>query len=146
MFSIEIDKDIYHGVDMINVDELIPHEKVVENKKNILKYNLKYRDKSIIISSIIICRKSNVIIDGHHRFTALKELNFNKIPVTKINYLSEKIRVCDDNSILKEDVINNAKKGKLYEPKSTKHSIRCNLKKEWVPVTLISSLFELRLD
>ena len=100
MFSIKIDKDIYHGVDMINVDELIPHEKVVENKKNILKYNLKYRDKSIIISSIIICNKSNVIIDGHHRFTALKELNFNKIPVTKINYLSEKIRVCDDNSIL----------------------------------------------
>ena len=41
MFSIKIDKDIYHGVDMINVDELIPHEKVVENKKNILKYNLK---------------------------------------------------------------------------------------------------------
>ena len=35
MFSIEIDKDIYHGVDMMNVDELIPHEKVVENKKNI---------------------------------------------------------------------------------------------------------------
>jgi len=60
--------------------------------------------------------------------------------------LSEKIRVCDDDSILKEDVIDNAKKGKLYEPKSTKHSIRCNLKKEWVPVTLISSLFELRLD
>ena len=87
MFSIKIDKDIYHGVDMINVDELIPHEKVVENKKNILKDNLKYRDKSIIISSIIICSKSNVIIDGHHRFTALKELNFNKIPVTKINYL-----------------------------------------------------------
>ena len=128
MFSIKIDKDIYHGVDMINVDELIPHEKVVENK-NILKYNLKYRDKSIIISSIIICRKSNVIIVGHHRFTALKA-NFNKIPVTKINYLSEKIRVCDDNSILKEDVIDNAKKGKLYEPKSTKHSIRCNLKKD----------------
>ena len=97
MFSIKIDKDIYHGVDMINVDELIPHEKVVENKKNILKYNLKYRDKSIIISSIIICRKSNVIIDGHHRFTALKELNFNNILVTKINYLSEIIRVCDDN-------------------------------------------------
>ena len=46
MFSIKIDKDIYHGVDMINVDELIPHEKVVENKKS---YNLKYRDKSIII-------------------------------------------------------------------------------------------------
>ena len=39
MFSIKIDKDIYHGVDMMNVDELIPHEKVVENKKNILKYN-----------------------------------------------------------------------------------------------------------
>ena len=37
MFSIKIDKDIYHGVDMMNVDELIPHEKVVENKKNILK-------------------------------------------------------------------------------------------------------------
>ena len=54
--------------------------------------------------------------------------------------------IAQDNSILKEDLIDNAKKGKLYEPKSTKHSIKCNLSKEWVPVTLISSLFELRLD
>ena len=40
MFSIKIDKDIYHGIDLISIDFLIPHEKVLLDKKEILKYNL----------------------------------------------------------------------------------------------------------
>ena len=89
MFSIKIDNDIHKGIDLISIDFLIPHEEVLLDKKEILKNNLKYKDQSVIISSIIVCHESFVIIDGHHRYTALKELGVKKIPVTLINYFNQ---------------------------------------------------------
>ena len=146
MFSIKIDNDIHKGIDLISIDFLIPQEEVLLDKKEILKNNLKYKDQSVIISSIIACHESFVIIDGHHRFTALKELGVKKIPVTLINYSNKDIRTTDNNLILKEDLIRNAKKNKLYSPKSTKHSVFCNESKLWSPITLLSTLFELRIN
>ena len=146
MFSIKIDETLIKDVTEINIDLVFPHEKVIVNKKEILKNNLKYKDQSVIISSIIACHESFVIIDGHHRFTALKELGVKKIPVTLINYSNKDIRTTDNNSILKEDLIRNAKKNKLYSPKSTKHSVFCNESKLWSPITLLSTLFELRIN
>ena len=122
MFSIKIDNDIHKGIDLISIDFLIPHEEVLLDKE-ILKNNLKYKDQSVIISSIIVCNESFVIIDGHHRYTALKELGVKKIPVTLINYFNKDIRTTDNNSILKEDLIRNAKKNKLYS--QNQQSIRC---------------------
>ena len=146
MFSIKIDNGIHKGIDLISIDFLIPHEEVLLDKKEILKNNLKYKDQSVIISSIIVCHESFVIIDGHHRYKALKELGVKKIPVTLINYFNKDIRTTDNNSILKEDLIRNAKKNKLYSPKSTKHSVLCNESKLWSPITLLSTLFELRIN
>ena len=73
-------------------------------------------------------------------------MGVKKIPVTLINYFNKDIRTTDNNSILKEDLIRNAKKNKLYSPKSTKHSVLCNESKLWSPITLLSTLFELRIN
>ena len=75
----------------VDIDFLVPHEKVLLDKKDILKNNLRYKNDYIIISTIIVCSESNLIIDGHHRYTALKELGYNKIPVTIINYFSNHV-------------------------------------------------------
>tara|TARA_B100000131_G_scaffold247827_1_gene240879 strand:+ start:183 stop:623 length:441 start_codon:yes stop_codon:yes gene_type:complete len=145
MYSIEVDDDIIKGIREIEVDLVIPHEKVLLDKKEILKNNLKYKDEYLIISTILVCDNSNMIIDGHHRYTALKELGYKKIPVTLINYFSDKIVTDKNNSLLKEDIIKNSETGNLYEPKSTKHLIFCNKSKKWHPITLISSLYNLSL-
>ena len=55
MFSIKIDNNIIKEVTEIDINLLFPHEKVITDKKEILKANLKYKDDSVIISSIIIC-------------------------------------------------------------------------------------------
>ena len=141
MYSIKVDKDIIIGIEQMNINLLIPHEKVVLDKKEILKNNLKYKDDDLIISTILICSESNMIIDGHHRYTALKELGYSKIPVTLINYFSNKIITDKEDSFSKKEIILNSKRKNLYDPKSTKHLIYCNNNKEWLPITLISSLY-----
>ena len=146
MFSIKIDNNIIKEVTEIDINLLSPHEKVIADKKEILKANLKYKDDSVIISSIIICSESKMIIDGHHRYFALKELGLEKIPVTMINYFSDKIITDKNDSLMKHDIIENALSGELYEPKSTKHLIYCEQKSDWFPITLISALFNLKLN
>ena len=85
-----------------------------------------------------------MIIDGHHRYTALKELGFKKAPVTLVNYFTDKIITDESDSFSKNEIISNSKKGKLYEPKSTRHLIFCNNSKSWHPITLVSSWYPLK--
>ena len=146
MYSIKFDTDIIKGVELMDINLLNPHEKIIKKKKTKLTKFIKSFDEYYIISSILCCHKSHVIIDGHHRYFALKELGIEKIPVTMINYFSDKIITDKTDSLMKHDIIENALNGKLYDPKSTKHLIYCEKRASWFPITLISALFELKLN
>ena len=141
MYSITVDEDIIIEIKEVEIISLIPHEKVLLDKKEILKNNLKYKNDDIIISTIIVCSESNLIIDGHHRYTALKELGYNKIPVTVINYFSNHIITDDKDSLSKNKIISNSLNKNLFEPKTTKHLVYCKKNKSWFPITLLSSLY-----
>ena len=141
MFSLKIDSDIIKGITEVEINSLLPHEKVLVDKKELIKDNLKYRNNELIISTILICSETNLIIDGHHRFNALKELGFRKVPVTLINYFTDSIITDDIDSLSKREIIFNSINKNLYNPKTTKHLIYCNRNKSWFPINLISSLF-----
>ncbi|MEM1538880.1 MAG: pyridoxal-phosphate dependent enzyme [Candidatus Bathyarchaeia archaeon] len=137
---VRLDRLFQHeDVDLIYLKELT--EKIVSDK--VLKY------------AIAVDEATNVIIDGEHRYMALKNLGCKIIPVVYVNYASPSIQVQtwrEDIHITKRDIVESSLSGKRFPPKTTKHLIQCSNtlshisvveKKVDVPLSLLKS--ELKL-
>lgn len=82
---------------------------------------------------ILVDKRSGVILDGHHRFRAYKELGFETIPCILVDYQSEIVSVRSrrqDIIVSKEEVIRRALSGRLFPPKTTQHILHV----PWPPV------------
>ncbi len=143
MYSIDFDNSLVKGVELLDINMLNPHEKIIEKKKTLLAKFIKSYENYYIISSIVCCDQTLLIIDGHHRYFAMMELGFKKVPVTLIDYQSDSIRTGKKNALSKEYIINFGKSSDLLEPKSTEHAIYCNRSKNWEPIILLSSMFKI---
>ena len=79
----------------ISIDDLLPHEEIVTERllsmKNLIE-ETKVVDMPIIIALIPESSKY-LIVDGHHRWAALKELGAKKVPSIIINYFSKSVKV-----------------------------------------------------
>lgn len=146
MYSIDFNADIIKGLELIDVDLIYPHEKIIEKNTSTISNFLKSFNEYIILSSILCCSKTMVIIDGHHRFFSLKKLGFKKIPVTKIDYFSSDIKTSMEQKYSKDQIIDHGINGTLLEPKSTSHLVYCNKSKKWQPIMLLSSLFKIEVN
>ena len=119
-------------------NELIPHEKVSLRGINKLKNYINNFHSEIILPSILVCNKTNVIIDGHHRFHVIKLLEVDQIPVSLIDYNSDLILTNEKNSLSKKEIIRSARNNKIFPPRTSKHLI--NFKKHCFPLIIISDL------
>lgn len=146
MYSIDFNADIIKGLELIDVDLIYPHEKIIEKNTSTISNFLKSFNEYIILSSILCCSKTMVIIDGHHRYFSLKKLGFKKIPVTKLDYFSSDIKTSMDQKYSKNQIIDHGINGTLLEPKSTSHLVYCNKSKKWQPIMLLSSLFKIEVN
>ncbi len=118
--------------------ELIAHEKVSLRGINKLKNYIYNFNSEIILPSILLCNKTNVIIDGHHRFHIIKLLKVNQIPVSLIDYNSDLILTNEKNSLSKKEIIRSAKNNKIFPPRTSKHLV--NFKHHCFPLIIISDL------
>ncbi len=79
---------------------------------------------------ILVDKRSWVILDGHHRFRAYKELGFETIPCVLVDYQSDIVSVRarrPDIPVSKDEVIRRALSGRLFPPKTTQHIVHTPL-------------------
>ena len=73
-------------VSYVKSNFLLPHEQIIEkNCTNVLE-NIK---KTKTLKRPLLVSNEDVILDGHHRFEALKRLNIRQIPIIRIDYLND---------------------------------------------------------
>ncbi|MDD5109931.1 MAG: ParB N-terminal domain-containing protein [Patescibacteria group bacterium] len=74
---------------------------------------------------IMVDRKNLVILDGHHRTQALREIGAKRIPACMVDYRSHKISVRGRRSnvrVSKTIIIRRALAGKLFPCKTSRHT------------------------
>lgn len=146
MYFLDFKSEIVTSVQEVDIHLLRCHEQVVEDRlDSFIKY-LQALEGDLLISSIIVCNQSNIIIDGHHRYHALKYFGISRIPVTYIKYSSPEIKAYQDDRLLKSEIIKIVNLGKLLPPKSSKHVIWDSRKKEYQPILLLSSMWHYNLN
>ena len=116
-----------NSIVLVNIDKLKCHEEVVEEHVEILRRQM--MEDGRLKRPIIVDKNSLVILDGHHRFTALKRMGYKKIPVQVVDYNSQDVRVYLRRKelmieLVKEAVLKKVKDGKLFPSKTTRHLIK----------------------
>lgn len=145
MKGINFPEEIITGTKIIGINEIKSHEEVVSNRVESLESYIKSLNGELIISSLIVCNQTNMIIDGHHRFAVLKRLGLDFAPVTLVNYDSPYIKAHIDNSINKDVILSACLTSNLLPPKSSKHMVFDVDKNIWVPIILISYLYYFKI-
>ena len=128
--AFQTDKAAEFRVVFLPIEKLKPHEKGSPLYLEMLKREI-LRD-GVLKYPIIADEKTKVILDGMHRWLALKSLGYKQIPALLVDaFQNPQIRIgrrrihryISDSSvrIKAEDVIKAALSGKLMEPRTTRH-------------------------
>lgn len=107
----------------IESEKLLPHELTDSDQvKNVLQ---SLETEKILKNAVVVDRNTNLILDGHHRYAALKKLWVKYIPTIPVDYHSDNILLGfwrEWFTDTKSDIITKAKSWFLYPIKTTKHS------------------------
>lgn len=112
-------------VHLVDLSKLLPHEDISQELlKKILDEMLA---EGVFRQAIVVDKNTNVILDGEHRYAALKVLGCKVAPVVYVDYNSPEVVVQSWNgsrSLTKRDVIEAGLSGKRFPPKTSRHMIR----------------------
>lgn len=128
----------------MEAEALLPHEEVVTERLEKLQEYLLSVKPYIILPSVLICHTTKMIIDGHHRFYALLNLGFKTVPVTLVDYSSDRIVPDLEGKVNKRTLVQAALNRKMLPPKTSFHHVVDDQEK-CQPIILLSPLFKLDL-
>ena len=113
---------------IVPVEELHEHEQTDRRRVRAVAEEIR-RSGSVDIP-ILVDRLSGVILDGHHRFQALLGLGARRVPAWNDDYKAENVRLerwRDSPPNDNKEVVERARAGQLYPPKTTRHSLELTL-------------------
>lgn len=107
-------------VEFVHARNLKPHEEVDPKRLDALKKVLLTEGLAL---PILVDRESKTLLDGHHRFAALKELGVEMIPICYVDYGDESIvlEARNGQSLTKKEVIAVGASNNLFPRKTTRH-------------------------
>jgi len=113
------------NIELVELDKLKPHEGVDSAHLRELREEIK--SDGILKFAIAVNKDKNIILDGHHRVAALKELGCAKTPVVFVDYGSSGIEVQSRRKgiqLTKEKIMKAGLGSKKFPPQTSRHMIR----------------------
>lgn len=120
-------------------ERLLIHEEIVRTRARALARHL--RKTGRIEDPIWVDRESLVILNGHHRFAALRELGATRIPVWLFDYSDPRVRLDRWGTgppLTKQEVVERGRNRRPFPPKTSRHSVEYDLPEH--PTTLAELL------
>lgn len=116
------DPDLRELMRLLAIGSLKHHEEI--RPEHVKELFAEITNDGMVKQPIIVDQKTMIVLDGHHRTTALKNMGITKIPAFLVDYQSEEIMVAAwrrGERVTKEMVIEAALSGKLLPPKTSRH-------------------------
>lgn len=116
--------------ELVDVSKLHIHEEI---QPDLLERVLdEIKDDGYVKRPILVAAEHYVILDGHHRYAALKQLGCRRIPCYIIDYYSDAVELklwptAKVRSVTKDEVIRHGLADKPYTPKTTRHIVKVDL-------------------
>lgn len=107
---------------LLPVERLREHEEV--EPADVARLRASLLADGVVREPVLVARGSLIILNGHHRFAALRQLGATRIPVFLIDYEHGPIRLhrwAPGPALEKSDVVAMAARGERYPPKTTRH-------------------------
>lgn len=127
--------------ELVPVSRLRPHEAIDQRGVQVIVAELHRR--RVFHEPIWVSRGSYVILNGHHRWAAMRAIGAHRIPAWVFDYLKDETirldRWTPGEPISKDDVLEAARTGRLFPQKTTRHRIRTELP---VRITPLSELID----
>ncbi|HEV2429179.1 MAG TPA: ParB N-terminal domain-containing protein [Thermoplasmata archaeon] len=110
--------------ELLRASDLRIHEEI--DPSAVASLAERIRAEGVVREPIWVARGSGVILNGHHRFAALQRLGAERIPAWVVDYTSTEVvldRWNEGPPIAKSEVVDRARSGRPFPPKTTRHTI-----------------------
>lgn len=112
---------------LLDIKNLKNHEMISIKRLKQVKDDL--LAKGYIKNPVVVEKENHIILDGHHRVAALKQLGVNEVPAFLVNYQDKNVRVFLRRKLklagpIKQAVIKNSLSNILFPSKTTRHLIK----------------------
>ncbi|MCI4363638.1 MAG: ParB N-terminal domain-containing protein [Thermoplasmata archaeon] len=124
--------------DLVELRRLRIHEEVLDQDVAKLVQELERSEE--IVEPIWVDRATWVILNGHHRFAALRALGAERIPAWLLDYQDPRIRLArwgEGPPLSKAEVLRRAAEGRPFPPKTSRHLLDFELPSRRTPLSAL---------
>lgn len=122
---------------LVPISDLREHEEVRPERVAVVERRLV--EDGVVRQPVVVDEGTMVVLDGHHRFNALRRLGATRVPAYLVDYRDGAITVESWDPArappTKDEVVARARAGKPFPPKSTKHPTLYGFAERPVPLS-----------